>query len=613
MGQLRTVAPVVLENVVAVLIELLESSKITKALARNGEAEALDHLLSFVTLAFERHQSYDCAFLLSALSLAEKLGKTHLAPLSPKYTEMVHTLAEVSLELKDTTVTPTASGRLGQRQKEELEQNSVLADKLKRALAGFLASPKSCLSLMEACEKIRREDGEEVLVHVAKGELSSMSEEGGAFPLLPLFGPGLGLLGEQRFAERRLLAMLEVFTLEGDNKHWRPSPQEAEQRMLRSTALFSSLLSSLSLLREVLDGDDPHYAMLRDLLLFNSSPFPNYSEGESVFALKILSCVLGGLDALVYMEAVHGITGKLAEEIKTSGESVTIIDRETLYIHHICQYARAIGGEGERKLPTLSFEERDTWDLRVDDGVDSGSRSIMPKPMVSTLACPLSLFINQTKDVGQPGAEWLEEAKKHLRRSISSGAFGAQTLGERGSLLQEAVAMSHSALAHVAEEAIPVVEIDLESERLLEEDGSSSSCASAESSRAVKMLVSYGKSSLGLPLEPASEQDLIAVINRRSKGRHNHEERLCGFEWFIGVAFLFVEGDVERCESFLSKISDCAASVYLWPPTGIPKGEYDPEAALVHVGHHVEMVLEEDVGLVYSALRYDKRGFHKRG
>ena len=585
------------------LCELLESPKVVKSLARDGEADALNRLISFVTLAFERHQSYDCAFLLSALNLAEKLSKTHLAPLSPKYTEMVHTLAEVSLELKDTAVTPTASGSLGHRQKEELEQNSVLADKLKRTLVGFLSSPKSCLSLMDACEKIRREDGEDVLAHVAKGELSSMSEERDAFPLLPLFRPGLGLLGEQRFAERRLLAMLEVFTLEGDNKHWRPSPQEAEQRMLRSTALFSSLLSSFDLLTEALDGDDPHYTMLRELLLFNSSPFPNYSEGESVFALKILSCVLGSLDALVHMEAVHRITGKLMGEIKTSGGGRVTVDREALYIHHICQSARAIGGAGERVLPTLSFEERDSWDLRWDDGVNIGSGPNVPKPIASTLACPLSLFMNKTKDI-VPDAESLKEARKHLRRSISSGAFGTQTLGERGSLLHEVVAMFHSALDHVAEEAMPPREIDLESERLVEEGGSSLGSDSAESSRAVKMLVNYGKSCLGIPLGPASEQDLMGVINRRSKGRHLRRVKFCGFEWFIGVAFLLCEGDVERCDSLLSRLSDCAASVYLWPSTGTPKGEYDPAAALVHVGHHVEMVLEEDVGLVYSALRY---------
>ena len=579
------------------LCELLESSKISKSLARDGEADAVDHLIRFVTLAFERHQSYDCAFLLSALHLAEKLGKTHLAPLSPKFTEMVHTLAEVSLELKDTAVTPTASGALGQRQKEELEQNSVLADKLRRTLVGFLASPKSFLSLMDACEKIRREDGEDVLAHVAKGELSSMSEERDAFPLLPLFRPGLALLGEQRFAERRLLAMLEVFTLEGDNKHWRPSPQEAEQRMLRSTALFSSLLSSFALLREVLDGDDPRYTMMRQLLLFISSPFPNYSEGESVFALKILSCVLGSLDALVHMEAAHGITGRLMEEIKTSDGRVTI-DREALYIHHICLSARAIGGAGERILPTLSFDERDSWELLWENGENSGSGLNVPKPITSTSACPLSLFMNKTKEIG-PGTgteEWLEEARKHLRRSISSGAFGAQTLVERGSLLQEVVAMSRSAIVHVTEDPM--------SPGKVEEDGISSGCDSAECSRAVRMMVNYGRLCLGIPLGPVSEQDLMGVIKRRSKGRHHHGEKFCGFEWFIGVAFLLCEGDVERCDSLLSRLSDSAASVYLWPSTGIPKGEYDPSAALVHVGHHVEMVLAEEIGVVYSALRY---------
>ena len=605
LGQLRTVAPVVLENVVGVFCELLGSPKIARSLARDGDGDTLDHLIRFVTLAFEGHQSYDCSFLLSALNLAEKLGRTHVAPLSPGYAEMVHTLSEVSLELKDTAVTPTASGTLGQRQREELEQNSVLADRLRRALAGFLSSPKSCLALMAACERIRREDDEDVLAHVARGELSSMSETGAAFPLLPLFRPGLELLGEQRFAERRLLAMLEVFTLEGDNKHWRPSPQEAEQRMLRSTVLFSSLLSSLPLLRTVLDGGDPRYATLRDLLLFDSSPFPNYSEGESVFALKILSCVLGGLDALVHMEAAHGITGRLAGEVKKSGDGrATIIDREALYIHHICLSARAIGGAGERTLPPLSFEERDSWDLSWYDGSNGSNPLDVPKPIASTLACPLSLFMNKSRDAGPASDEWLDEARRHLRLSISSGAFGAQTLGERGSLLQQAVAASHSALGQgTGEEVMPPRQVGIESGGLAEVGAISPGSDATECSRAVKMLVDYGRR-CGIQLEPSAEQDLMGVIKKQSKSGRG--DGFLGFEWFIGVAFLLCEGDAEGCHSLLSRISGNVVSAYLWPSTGIPEGEYDPSAALLHVGHHVEMVLAEDVGLVYSALRYNE-------
>ena len=558
-------------------------------------------MIHFVTLAFERHQSYDCAFLLSALALAERLAMTHLGPLSPRYTGMVHTLAEVSLELKDTAVTPTASGALGQRQKEELEQNSVLAEKLKRTLVGFLGSPKSCLSLIDACERIDREDGEDVLAHAAKGELSSLSEESGdTFPLLSLFRPGLRLLAEQRFVERRLLAMLEVFTLEGDNKHWRPSPQEAEQRMLRSTTLFSSLLSSFDMLREALDGDNlRYYKMLRDLLLFDATPFPNYSEGESVFALKILSCVLGGLDALVHMETVHGITGKLRGAMRTNGEGMAVIDREALYIHHICQSARAIGGAGERALPRLSFEERDSWDLRWDaeagGGDDDPGDEAIPS-ISASCACPLSRFLSATKDKS-PDAAWLEEARRQLRRSVASAAGAAQTLGERGALLGEVVAKFHSALAHVPEEAMPPRVLDLRPERI-EEDGRLHSSL-PENSAAVRMLLNYGKSCLEIP---PREQDLLCLVNKRAKGRHEGQFR--GFDWFVGVAFLLCEGDVERCDSLLNKLCDCAASFYLWPSPGIPNGEHDPRAALVHVGHHVETVLAEDVGLVHSTLRY---------
>ena len=95
----------------------------------------------------------------------------------------------------------------------------------------------------------------------------------------------------------------------------------------------------------------------------------------------------------------------------------------------------------------------------------------------------------------------------------------------------------------------------------------------------------------------------MGLIKKQSKSGPG--EAFTGFKWFIGVAFLLCEGDAERCNSLLSRISSNPVSAYLWPSTGIPEGEYDASAALLHVGHHVEMVLAEDVGLVYSALRCD--------
>ncbi len=105
-----------------------------------------------------------------------------------------------------------------------------------------------------------------------------------SFSTLVMTPPGRRILCRERFVDKRLLGMLETFSLEGDNKHWRPSPKETETKMLEVTTLFSQLLVNPSFLENMTQGSKVEGAesgtgcsrILRDLLLFQDSPFSNY-------------------------------------------------------------------------------------------------------------------------------------------------------------------------------------------------------------------------------------------------------------------------------------------------------------------------------------------------
>ncbi len=102
----------------------------------------------------------------------------------------------------------------------------------------------------------------------------------------------------------------------------------------------------------------------------------SHSESESVFAPKLLSCVLlSSPDCLAGMEASHGVLQTVSEHLGGEGEeeedSPTVIDREAIYLRRML--AATSDGGGRLSLPKgteVSLEdvdEKDTFDEEEED------------------------------------------------------------------------------------------------------------------------------------------------------------------------------------------------------------------------------------------------------
>ncbi len=111
-----------------------------------------------------------------------------------------------------------------------------------------------------------------------------------------------------------------------------------------------------------------------DSILFLRSNFVrlSHSESESVFAPKLLSCVLlSSPDCLAGMEASHGVLQTVSEHLGGGGEEedspTAVIDREAIYLRRML--AATSDGGGRLSLPKgteVSLEdvgeEKDTFD-----------------------------------------------------------------------------------------------------------------------------------------------------------------------------------------------------------------------------------------------------------
>ena len=140
-----------------------------------------------------------------------------------------------------------------------------------------------------------------------------------------------------------------------------------------------------------------------------------------------------------------------------------------------------------------------------------------------------------------------------------------------------------------------------------------------EEAVAMEVLANYAMK-LSLPSEDVSSleqvKDQLASVLIHSKKLLKPKKHFDGVDWFSAVAFLMNSCDLGRTKSFLNKFYCCGVSPFLWPKRGAKIAEsldkFDHELPIAYIGHHVELILGQEVALVFSCLQGIKRKNRKK-
>lgn len=550
----------------------------------------------FSSLVFKAYGAHDGKLLASVVRLALAIGTNHLGCLVSSFEPMVQALTSCWSSLKDSKATPTNS--LLNLKHYLDEDEPALTDEMKIVLQKLCHTPRGFFTVVK-----------HVSIQDLYGKELHTIVEDENMALLAVTVPGIRLLCNSKFLEQRLAYILDTISLEGDNKHWRPSQMETEDRLLRATVLFVQLLSTLEFLKinvPVIDGSKPGNS-IKSLLLLSSNIFNHYSESESVFALKIFSCVASGLDNFLYLEQnfqmLERIDGDLYDEDKAIGDcGEMIIDRETLYLHFLSHSLRSLGGHGERPMPKLSFEERSDW----KSSIDVPEPSFQPRNG-SRAAESLLQFLAITKSQYHD-REWLEQAKKMFGTLITTSMIEVKQ-----KLLTEILDQMQESWQGIPYDFLPY--------------DSSSDNSVGNFLEALKLpldfIINYGSSiDLFDPTKRINHLEQLKEVLIKTPNLAQTER----FDWFIGVSFLMMSGseDVDgapievdsrdKCLAFLNKISRSYISVFLWPnqtrafcrkrhETKKLKFACDIELFVSLFGHHIEAILSKEAPVVSMELQ----------
>ena len=614
--QTRQIQSFRLSNVCMILANLLNTTEVLVKLSDQDQQPAekylesfradysrdfIDFLQSFCIMALERHQDIDPGALANILALIECISRPHIAALRPKFEKLAQTLSEVYIELDDTSRTPTNSAvNLRETSESTLSTEAALVYRVRHALLGLIDNPKGLAVLTK-----------EGILERLFWPNTSLWTEHETFSLVTFTKSGLHILSGHEFLESRIVAMLETINLEGDNKHWRPSTKEMEWNMHETITLFASLLTNfdfmkIAVITDTDDQDDKN--LLHDLIFFEESPFSNYCETESVFALKLLHCMTSTLDQLVFLETNFGIRALLREQLNREdrvcqGGGGIIVDRETLYMSHILEKTAALGGVTEHPLQELNFEEQTSWNICGSSGLKDGTIPCVQERAKHTFV----QFLKKNKK-SLHDYQWLDEARSEFKKLLVTS-----TVQVRDDLLLELFDQVFEAWNQTPDEIITsndwVASLERRNARLELQPFE-------EENLAIEMVADYA---LRLGLVPLREEeneegerrghikDQLASIFMHSKKLLKPKKKFDGIDWFSAVAFVMNGCDQSRTKSFLNKFYCCGVSPFLWPRRGTKiaqsLGKFDHELQFTYIGHHVELVLAQEVALVFSCLR----------
>ncbi len=546
--------------------------EVAKALVDEG----LEVAIHFCTLALESHQSVSAKYLTDICFLAETLGSDHVSALQAGFPRLVETMCEVFMELSDMAITPTNSTISVRVENGKGEVDVAVITRLKSALLAVMATPKGVAFLIE----------EEMCLRVLlRGSWLIPSGRQNTFPLVAFSVSGTRLLFVERFVERHIVAMLETFKLEGE--HWRPSPREAENKVMAATTLFAHLLASPSFLNATMKSK----SILRDLLLFEENPFSSCNESGNVFALKLLSCVSADPHSLAYLEHNFGLSELLARQlaggdkwvVAEDGTKKAIVDKETLYLSFILRSIKKLGGGGE--MPQLSFEERDHWELYDDNDVPYEINSSHSNVIEDDLHPALKNGRGTVRD-----HVWLEGARKIFEERLTSriSAVSAQACAE----LIEEIAKVYAAdpdRSHITASA--------RDDSVFEQEEKEMSLMVPEDETAIAFMLKFASSP---SVEHNEFRRLIAFA--RSCFRRRGEGKRHSFDWLTASIFIILDGHLERTKTVLRHLRSAkCVHFFLWQDISSSR-----MLLASTVCHWAELILLREAPQVYAVLSAER-------
>ncbi|CAB3998353.1 Hypothetical predicted protein [Paramuricea clavata] len=342
----------------------------------------------------------------------------------------------------------------------------------------------------------------------------------------------------------------------------------------------------------------------------------NFEEAH-LFGLRLLNVMCSSLDTFLLLQTQYNIQEALLQLQAKSmlpSSSQYVIDACSMERNHVLVRTYFVGGPTERNLPprTLSNDSNEANIVPIF--------STYPPPSKPYLHCDSTVKPNvpdddlcQHLESKEPhSGEWLGKC----RNLVVSAVTSSQTR-LKGKVLVELLEQLVEVHSNNAEEAIfPLIDFS----------GSETILKGVELSQqqllGVKMSIRYG-SHLKLFQSNAENNNNLVLLLKKVKcflqgQQHRASESAMnflndyypGYDWFASTVFLIMAGDGEKSWNFLFKFSCLVSSVYLWTPR-LHASVHLPTPLMVSgispiyssVCHNIELVLQAEVPLVFSAFR----------
>ncbi|KAJ8009026.1 hypothetical protein DPEC_G00084570 [Dallia pectoralis] len=342
----------------------------------------------------------------------------------------------------------------------------------------------------------------------------------------------------------------------------------------------------------------------------------NYDQSHT-FGLRLLSVMCCNLDSLLLLESQYNISDMLLQCQRdnkldpASGERDCIIDGLSVERNHILVRMSAIGGPCERRLPPRTLQKGSDpypWPMFSSYPLPTFYLLDHSKATQAKQDTEISTFLASSKDVEKDGS-WMDTCREQYYKAmtIESHIVSGKVLAD---LLEQAVlhlsTLPSNCFFQSADYKASRSDLNTLSLSPVDRLGIQ---ASLRYGRYLKLLVDDSEQDLCLLVKHC--QALFSQQKAKLKSTlYTLQGVYPGYDWFITTVFFIMSGDLERALHFLLSLTTLLTSAFIWParlhqsvhlPVEIVQSGIHPVYSCT--AHYVEMLLKNEVPLVFSAFR----------